>query len=190
MKEKQKKIVKLVVQAGIVLVILITAIYLTKSVPNDSAIQAIVQAFGYPGLFIISIISGFNVFVPIPVIAFYSVFVQSGLHPFFTIFLISLGMTTGDVIGYFIGDTGRKITTSAVSQKSLTTITRLKERNPRLPLIVLGIYASIAPAPNELVIVPLGFLGYRLRYIFPIALIGNTFFNVLLAYGVMTLSFW
>ncbi len=146
-------------------------------------IQSIVQTYGYIGIFIISIISGFNLVVPIPIISFLPLFLESGLNQIITIIAISIGLTGGDILGYVIGNIGR----DAMSDKSIRIqahINSLHDRFPSAPYILLAVYSAFVPLPNEILVIPLAFLGYRLKYIFPIVFVGNFIFNILSAYAI------
>ena len=186
MKKKKKALFVTILQGISVLLLIIGAFYLARLAADSTLIQSIIQQFGYLGLFLIATISGFNLIVPVPAIALLPVFIESGLSPVITVVLIAIGMTLGDFLGFLIGDTGRKILESAASSKTVRTLKKLQEKNPRFPLIALLIWASAAPLPNEVIVIPIAFLGYRLRYVMPIVLVGNTIFNFLVAYGILS----
>lgn len=145
------------------------------------------DTWGYLGVFIVAFVSGFNVIIPVPAIALLPLFTSAGLSKVGTILLISFGMTCGDFLGFLIGNTGNKLADSSKHRKRLVRLEKLREKNEWWPLIFLGCYASVAPVPNELVVIPIAFMGYPLRYVLPTVLIGNTIFNFLLAYGVFEL---
>lgn len=144
------------------------------------------RRFGYSGLLIAAAISGFNVVVPIPVIAFFPFFMEAGLQPVPTVLVIALGMTMGDLLGYLLGRTARDM----VPAREGGTIRRLEslgERHPRLPMLVMFLYAALAPLPNELLVLPMAFLRYPLAGIFAAVLTGNLIFNALVALGAIQL---
>jgi membrane protein YqaA with SNARE-associated domain len=186
MKEKRRKFFKAVLQSVIVILLIGAAFTLARIAADSSVIRTVIQNFGYVGLFIIAVVSGFNVIVPVPAIALLPVFAEAGLSLVWTVFIISIGMTVGDFLGFLIGDTGRKILETTASKKRVRSLQKLKEKNPRLPLIALFAWASAAPLPNELIVIPIAFLGYKLRNVMIIVLAGNTVFNSLVAYGIIT----
>ena len=47
---------------------------------------------------------------------------------------------------------------------------------------MLALYASFVPLPNELLVLPLSFFGYRLWKVFLVVLFGNFVFNTLAAF--------
>ena len=171
-------------QVLVVIGIVIAAFFLSQEKLENEMIQDLVSTYGYVGIFVVSVISGFNLVFPIPVATFLPTFLASGLEFWYVILTISLGMAMGDTIGYFIGRAGKHM--FDVHMRSIMRrLERLRENSPRLPLLFLALYATIAPFPNELVVVPLAFLGYKLRYILPILVTGNFIFNTLVAKGII-----
>jgi len=162
------------------------AFWLADIARENEAVQEFVSRFGYIGIFIISLISGFNLIVPVPAAAFLPIFIASGQNVWVAIFIITLGMTVADSIAYLIGKAGKY----AVEQKSERVIKffdELSEKYTLAPFIVMLLYAAFIPFPNEILLIPLGFIGYKYRYILPALLIGNFFFNVILASGIVGL---
>lgn len=141
---------------------------------------------GYPGVFLAAVISGFNLVVPIPVVAFFPFFMEVGLEPVPTVMVIALGMTTGDLVGYLLGRTARGVVRPREGG-TIRKLESLRERHPRLPLALMFIYAAVAPAPNELLVMPLAFLRYPVVGIFAAVLAGNLIFNGLVALGAIRL---
>lgn len=153
---------------------------------EGSVIESYAERFGYIGLFVVSVISGFNVFVPIPVAAFYPFLLTVGFHPIITVAVISAGMVMGDLIGYSIGRTGRSMLKEEhvhTMQKMLHRLDALAEKHRALPLVFLFVFAAFVPLPNELVVIPMGFLRFRLWMIMLTAFLGNLLFNTLIALG-------
>jgi membrane protein YqaA with SNARE-associated domain len=157
------------------------AIFLSR----NEAVVDLVERFGYWGMFGASILSGFNVVVPIPIIAFIPVFLEAGLALWAVVLTITLGMTLGDSVGYLLGSTGRKLVHPLRARsRILELLDQFRNRHPLFPYLILLGYVAFAPAPNEVIVIPLSFMGYKLRYIFPIVLVGNLIFNTLVALGV------
>lgn len=173
-------------QAIVVFVIAIFAFWLSKLTLENDSIQSIVSAYGYAGIFLISAISGFNLIIPIPVATFLPVFLNAGLDFWYVILAISFGMTMGDTLGFLVGKAGKVVLTVHM-RRMMKKLEGWQKKNPKSPLIFLSIYSAIAPLPNELVVVPLAFMGYRLKHVFPIIFIGNFIFNILLAKGIITI---
>ena len=172
------KITALIVIVGI-------AFYFSKVAQSNESVQDIVLNYGYLGIFLVSIISGFNLIVPIPVISFLPLFLESGLSFWITIFIISFGLSIGDALGYVVGRVGREVA-STRSKKILEKLEKIKAKSHNTPLVILFFYAFLVPLPNELIVIPLSFAGYKLKTIFPIVFIGNILFNILFGQTIVT----
>lgn len=154
---------------------------------ENDAFSRIVAEYGYKGIFFVALISGFNLAVPVPAVAFLPLFLEAGLSFWPTVIIIVLGITSADLIAYFIGKVGNQIASSAFESKILAKLTRARDRYRWMPIAALCIFASLAPLPNEILLVPLGFLGYRFLHIFPAVLVGNFVFNAIYATGAVSL---
>jgi len=170
------------------LILLLVAVSLALEVPNNGELQTTIARFGYLGILIASVLSGFNILVPIPIIAFTSAFVASGLNFWAVIVTISVGLTLGDLFGYLIGNLGRGLTSGKEKKIQLIQkLEHLKERHHLAPYILMFLYAAFIPLPNEVLVIPLAFLGYKLRYLFPVFFLGNFVFNILFGYSGITI---
>jgi len=185
MKQHRKYSTPLLKAAGLFGVF--SAVYAVNKMDlSGTVVEQYVQNFGYIGLFVASVISGFNVIVPVPVVAFFPFFVSTGLQEIPIILVISFGMVVGDLLGYSIGRGGREMF-SEKKQKQLDRMTvridRMQQRHRLFPAIFLFFYAAFLPIPNELVVIPMGFFRFRLRYMVIAIFLGNLVFNILLALG-------
>ncbi|HUG40753.1 MAG TPA: hypothetical protein VMM12_09715 [Longimicrobiales bacterium] len=141
------------------------------------------REFGYPGLFLGAAASGFNLVVPVPMVAFFPFFMEVGFDAVLTVLLIALGMTTGDLIGYLLGRTTREMFAPRV-RGMMERLERLRDQHAVLPFVIMFLYAALAPIPNEILVIPLAFLRYPLVGIFTAVLAGNLIFNSIVAFGV------
>ena len=169
--------------AFILILIIIVFLFINVFVIG-SDVEELVATYGYVGIFLVSILSGFSFLIPIPIISLLPVLLTFGLDILPTIILITIGMTLGDVFGYFIGKTGQLIIAPRY-QRAFSRLEKLRERYNIAPLFILFIFVSLVPLPNETLVIPLGFLGYRLLHVFPIVLLGNGIFNVIVAFGLL-----
>jgi membrane protein YqaA with SNARE-associated domain len=169
------------------LVFVFVVFQLTNFIISDDYIRGWVVGFGELGIFLISVISGFNVVVPIPIITFVPIFVESGFSIISVIFIITAGMTVGDSLSYAIGRLGRRVVLyeSVKKKKLFVKLKYYQEKSPYIPMFILLIYASIVPLPNELIVMPLGFLGYRFINILPVLFAGNVVFNTFASLGII-----
>src|SRR3989344_4832822 len=101
MEVARQKFIKVIVQIIIIAAIIALAFLLTNRVTEDELLRDLVARFGYIGAFFVAVISGINIFVPIPAVSFLPLFIESGLNFYLTIAAIVIGVTVGDVVGYF-----------------------------------------------------------------------------------------
>jgi len=181
------KIRKWLIYFAVIVSIFTFAFWLALLAKESSVIRELVSSYGYMGIFVVSVFSGFNFVVPIPAISFLPLFLESGFNLWFTIFIMSLGMTLADVVAYIFGVLGRRFTLSANNAKIIARMNKLRSRHYWAPVVALFFFAAFIPLPNEFLMVPLGFMGYNLRYIFPVIFLGNTIFNIFTAFGVISL---
>jgi len=182
-----KKIAKLSLQSTLLVAFIIAAFYLARIAQENEPVRMLVADYGYVGIFVTSVVSGFNLVVPIPAIAFLPLFLESGLSFALIILFISAGVTLADTVAYFIGRAGRHIMSHSVEERVLVNLERVRARYHWAPITVLFLFAAFAPLPNEIVMVPLGLLGYRLLTVLPVAVAGNLVFNALYATGTIGL---
>lgn len=149
-------------------------------------VRSATERFGYPGIFVAAAISGFNLLVPIPVIGFFPFFMEIGFAPIPTVAVIAVGMTTGDLVGYLLGRAARDVVTPR-EDGLVRRLESLRDRHPRMPLLIMFLYAAFAPLPNEILVIPMAFLRYPVAGIFLAVLAGNLIFNSLLAFGAVEL---
>lgn len=183
----KKRITKKIIYKIVTIALLVVGILLFNQYAADSeTLEYIAKAFGYPGVLLLAALSGFNIALPIPIIAFLPFFLEVGMDKTTVILTISIGMTIGDIVGYLIGRTGRELWEQSPS-KTLTKIKNIKKRYPKSLYAILALYAAFAPAPNELIVIPMAMMGYRLRYMIWPLLLGNTIFNILVGFGITTI---
>jgi len=182
--DKKKK--RLLLQLFLVALLIFVIFWVNSYAVDHDFLRVVVQKFGYVGVFFGAAVSGFNLIVPIPIITFLPFFVEIGLNFYVLIFLIAFGMTVGDSIGYLIGKTGRGVFYSKPSRLQ-KKIDSLSSKHKLLPYIVLFFYAAFAPIPNEVLVIPMAFSGFRFRYMFISLLLGNIIFNVIAGVGILTL---
>lgn len=135
---------------------------------------------GLIGLFVLSVISGFNVVVPIPVSVLFPTFMTLGYPAALIIILIACGMTCGDILGYVLGRTSRSMIGHAVWN---ARVERYIQRHPSGIFVGVLLYAAAVPLPNELIVIPLASLGVSWqRVIIPVC-IGNMILTTVIALG-------
>ena len=183
------KLLKITLQLLFLAGIVALALYLAKLATESEVLREIVASYGYIGIFVISVISGFNLFVPIPAISFLPLFIESGLSFWPTIFLITLGMSVADIIAFMLARAGRHIAAQSFGERAFATLYKLRDKHYKYPLVFLFFFAAVAPLPNEVILVPLAFMGYSFRHLLPVVFAGNLIFNILFAKGLLKIFY-
>ena len=173
------------------IVLLVAAIalvfYLARFARESEIVREIIATYGYAGIFLVSLVGGFNFIVPIPAVLLIPLFSEAGLMLWPSIFLIVVGVTIADSIAYYFGRIGRQVLAYSADGKILTRLERIRFHHPLWPVAFLFLFVSLVPYPNEILLVPMGFLGYRFSRLLPVILTGNFIFNVLYAFGFSNL---
>jgi len=167
------------------------AFWLAQFASENGAFAELVMRFGYSGAFIVSLVSGFNLIVPVPAVSFLPLFLEAGLNLWIVLPIMVLGITIADSLAYFIGLSGHVLMKHLSRTNSFDIVRRLTVLRTRWrsgPLIALFVFASLAPFPNEVLVIPLGLMGYHLRFLLPVLLLGNSVFHLIAAAGI--LGFW
>ena len=175
--------VRAAAKATVVLAMVGLAVWANARAPEMEAVREAVAAAGYGGLLAAAVLSGFNLVAPVPIVAFYPFLMESGFSPAPTLAVIALGMTAGDFLGYLVGDASRELARGRL-RGFRARVERIHGRHPLLPLGLLFLYAAFAPVPNELLVIPLAFMGYNLAGVMTAVLLGNVIFNSWAALGV------
>lgn len=180
-RQRARRLAVRVAAFGLVIFLIIWAnIYAAE----HDLVRDMARRFGYPGIFLGAAASGFNLVVPIPMVAFFPFFIEAGFDRVLTVAVIATGMTTGDLVGYLLGRTTREVFAPRV-RGMMARLERLRDQHRVLPFVVMFVYAAVAPVPNEILVIPLAFLRYPLLGIFTAVLAGNLIFNSLFAFGVI-----
>lgn len=182
--EARARALRLALQLALVVALVAAIVWANLYAAEHDLVRESARRFGYPGVLVAAALSGFNLVVPIPVIAFYPFFMEVGFAPLPTVAVIAIGMTLGDLVGYAVGRTAREVMAPR-TQGLVGRLERLRERHRVLPFLVMFLYAAFAPIPNEILVIPLAFLRYPVSGIFLAVLAGNIIFNTLVAFGVV-----
>lgn len=178
---------KAVLQIIVVAAIVAAALWVGRFAQESDLIKDLVSRYGYGGIFLISVISGFNLAVPIPPVSFLPLFLVSGLNFWLIILIITAGITVADSVAYLLGKTGRLLLLSSTENSFLNRLERLRSHYYWAPLLALFLFVALVPLPNEVIVIPLAFLGYQLTRLLPLLFVGNVIFNTLSALGIINL---
>ncbi len=179
-----QKSLKIIFKLAAVIAIFAAAFYLARFAGENETVRGIVADYGYFGIFAVAVLSGFNLAVPVPAVAFLPLFIGAGLNFWITIILITVGVTLADSFTYIVGRWGREIFDN--KKAIITALERAGERHWWAPMAVLFFFSAFIPLPNEILVMPLGFLNYKFKRIWPVILTGNFLFNYLYSKGIIS----
>lgn len=185
----QNKTLRIALQLSVAVFIVTGAAWLGARIEENEAIRGAVNRYGYAGVFVVSVASGFNFIAPFPAVSFLPAFLAAGLDLWLVLGLMTLGMTIADSIAYLVGSVGRSVLYASMEARIVQRLEAAKERGGWRPFALLFLFAAIIPLPNELILVPMGFFGYRLRTLVPILFTGNAVFNALTGFGILNIPF-
>lgn len=170
---------------NIVLVVLFfsLAVWLSSYISDSIAAQQIVNDFGYLGIVITAFFGGLNFIIPVPASTFVPVFISSGLTLFGIITSLVIGTSIADLLAYGVAFFGRE-KINIENLKFFNKLEELGKDNIYIPLLLLFLWASFVPFPNEAILIPLGLLGFRLRSLIIPFLAGNIVHNTVIVLGV------
>lgn len=180
---KKKDILKIIALT----VIIGLGVFLGQKVANDESAQLFLQNLGFFGVFIVAYGSGFNLIVPIPAATFVPAFTSAGFEFWTVVTVMAFGLTAADLTAFLIGRAGRgvkEVPTTGWAAK----IERYQKTHPRGRWMILFFYASFFPLPNEVLLLPMGYLGARLRDVFLPVLLGNFIFNAVASHGIVAIT--
>ena len=98
-----------------------------------------------------------------------------------------IGTTIADLVGYYIG-TYIKPHMDKRSNKIYRLVKKWCEGKPFITQGFVFLFAAFAPVPNELLLIPLGALGIKLRTLLLAFVAGNIIHISLIAYAFTALN--
>ncbi len=165
--------------------IIAASFYFSRLIQANAFAHDIIASFGHISILMTGFVAGLNLLVPVPAISFLPVFLAAGFPQWEIILLIAVGATLADGAAYVIGRAGRAVIETKTEKKIAQWVGRVQEEYAWAVYPLVFLFAAFAPLPNEVIIIPLAFLGYRFLPICALALAGNLVFNTLAALGVM-----
>jgi len=145
--------------------------------------QGMIEATGYIGVFLVSLIGTASIFFPVP--SFAVIFAAGAfLNPFLVALFAGLGATIGEVTGYALGLGGRHV----LSKKYKKSVSRTKEWIEKRGVFVVILLFAITPLPDDVVGILAGIIKYDIKKFFIATFIGKFFLSLVLAlagfYGI------
>jgi membrane protein YqaA with SNARE-associated domain len=154
---------------------------LLASFPADDIIDAVGANNAFLLMFVLGMIGGFTTFTGIPYHFVLMSLAAGGLNPIGLGVSTALGVMIGDSVMYLLGSrvkTNLPPRVEATVEKFATHL----DHHPRWVSPALVVYGAMSPFSNDFAVAPLSMIGYNYwRTIVPLA-IGNTFYNIAIAY--------
>jgi uncharacterized membrane protein YdjX (TVP38/TMEM64 family) len=160
-----------------VILILTIVVYCTGGLSSD------ISAYGYFGIFLISLLAATAIFIPIPSVPAV-ILMGAILNPFLVGLMSGLGETIGEISAYTAGVSGR----AALDKKE--RYTRIKKWMKRRGTLVLFLFAATPNFFFKLVGAAAGAMRYPFWKFLLVTLIGKTVKGAIFAfigYGILRL---
>jgi membrane protein YqaA with SNARE-associated domain len=135
------------------------------------------QQFGYPGVFLISLIGALSIIFPVP----YTVLLYAlgaSLDPVLLAVSSGLGAALGEISGYYAGYYGRAIISEGLKRKMDFLVKIFTRYGPATIFIF-----ALTPLPDDLLFIPLGIMRYSLPKILIAAFLGKLLMSFIVAYS-------
>jgi membrane protein YqaA with SNARE-associated domain len=137
----------------------------------------LVTSYGYAGFLLISFVGGLNLFVPLPHLVLVPLLLEAGLNPWVLGIISTVGATSADAVGYWLGHLSNQGFPDKI-KKFRDWALKITRRWPALAPVILFLWASLVPVPNEVLVVPLGIANWGLIKTMTITFAGNLVFNL------------
>jgi len=151
----------------------------------DKWLETVARQYGYPGVFIISLLGTASIVIPVPyTVIIFTIGSLRILEPTFVAISGAAGSALGESFGYFLGYYGRTIV-SEERQKKMNYVVRFFSRYGAVAIFIF----ALTPLPDDLLFIPLGIMRYSFLKAFIPCLLGKILMCFILAYGGH-LSIW
>ena len=135
------------------------------------------RQFGYPGVFLISLVGAMSIVFPIPYTLV--IYVLGGvLDPILVAVSGGLGSAVGEFSGYVFGYYGRAV----LSEERRRKMDYMMKVFHRYGFAAIFLFA-LTPLPDDLLFIPLGIMRYRFIKAFIPAILGKMLMCFILAYS-------
>lgn len=131
--------------------------------------------------FTLALIGGISIFFPIPYYLFVFTLGAGGVNPILLGLSSAVGVIIGESTSYFLGYTGREITSEKVKKQLDKFYKWCITRKPALLPIIFFLYGVFIPLPNDIITVSMGMAHYPYKKVMIPLGLGNIIFNIALA---------
>lgn len=176
----------------IVLVIAIFAFITTaaffgaNALQENTALQAYVKSAGLLGVIVIGVLCGLNALIPLPPATFAPLFIEAELSPLMVVGGFVVGTAIADSLSYLLGWFGRGYVNDKHPKVTRYFTKILTTYETWAPYVIFA-YFSLAPLPNEIILIPLALLGYQYKKLLLPLIIGNVIHQSIMVFGYSSL---
>ena len=162
------------------------AFFAASALQENTAFQEYVKSAGMLGVVVIGVLCGLNAVVPLPAATFAPLFIEAGLSPWLVIGGFVFGTALADSLSYLIGWFGRGYVNDKHPNVTRYFTKILTTYETWAPYVIFA-YFTLAPLPNELILLPLALLGYQYKKLLLPLIIGNIIHQSLMVFGYSSL---
>jgi membrane protein DedA with SNARE-associated domain len=137
----------------------------------------LVEKYGYLGAFIGSVLGNITVALPTPYV-FLITALGSDLNPLILGLVSGLGATIGELSSYGVGLASRR----ALNPDQITRLEKVKNLLTKYGPLTIILFA-ITPLPDDVLLVPLGMIGYDIKVLVLSVWVGKTILATFLAFA-------
>ena len=138
----------------------------------------IVNTYGLIGIFLANLISNASVIFPLPGFFFVAV-AGAFMNPFLVGIFGALGAAIGELVGYYVGKGGRKLSKKKWMKKFKDMEVKFKKYRGFFVIILF----SATPLPHDIVGLFCGLINYDVRKFFIATFIGRAIIYTIIAYS-------
>ena len=158
----------------LVFFVVISAITFLRIQNIDLLTNLTSQQYGYLVPYVFAFLSSLSFYLLIPIPSFAPIFVDAGLSHTFVVGSFILGELTASVILVILAILFREKFLNN-NQKYISFYEKIHRKFPRIPYLIA--FLLFLFTPNEITLVIMVLLGFKLRYLLPILIVANTLYN-------------
>lgn len=153
---------------------------------EETFIQLFIDSYTYGAVFVLGFFSSFVLALPVPAGIWIHHYIQAGLDIPSTIAILIISQSLADITSllfasFLFGEIYKH--KKHLKEKMIA----LQKKAKTIPLIVFFAWVVFVPLPNEIAGYTLISIGYSLRIIIPVLIVGNSIFNILIISGTLYL---
>jgi membrane protein DedA with SNARE-associated domain len=139
----------------------------------------LIKIFSYFGFFLIGFISSSTIFLPFPIYVISTLSIHFGYNPILVAFLTSLGMSFGELTGYFVGFAGYKAYEKIEKNKYYKKFKGWFKKHGDATIFIF----AFLPLPFDIVGIACGMSKYSIKKFLLFTFFGKFLKMLLIAYG-------